>query len=82
MSQERVAGLLSWTTVLRETAEFSRHPHPPFGDLTDTWDMCTIGSNRAGEKLVCSLTSEEEVVGRWGGAARGGSTDLRFKFEI
>ena len=25
---------------------------PPFGDLTDTWDMCTIGSNRAGEKLA------------------------------
>ena len=26
--------------------------HPPFGDLTDTWDMCTIESNRAGEKLA------------------------------
>ena len=29
--------------------------------------MCTIESNRAGEKLAGSLTSEEEVMGRWGG---------------
>ena len=53
--------------------------HPPFEDLTDTWDICTIESNRACEKLACYLTSEEEVVWRFGGAARGG--DLGFRIS-
>lgn len=45
-------------------------PPPSIGDLTDTSDICTIGSIRAGEKPVGSLTIEEEVMGRRREAAR------------
>ncbi len=38
---------------------------PPWGDLTDTWDMCTIESYRAGENPAGYLTSENEVAWKW-----------------
>ena len=49
-----------------------RPTEPPIQGLDGHLVLCTIVSNRAGEKPVDSLTSEMDVVRNWEGGARGG----------